>query len=84
MGKRSKQNPGYAHQGFDNDRLFKASCDHIPGLDYQGCDMGHEVQRDPRDTTDPYIHYGTIAFISLRGEMSSSQSEILSIPSFCR
>lgn len=61
MGRRSKQNPGYAHLGFDNDRLFKASCDHIPGPDCRDCDTADEVQRDPRDTTDPNIHYGTIA-----------------------
>jgi nucleoside phosphorylase len=61
MGKRSKQNPGYVHQGFDNDRLFKASCDHIPGPDCRGCDTADEIQRDPRGTTDPDIHYGTIA-----------------------
>lgn len=61
MGKRSKQNPGYTYQGFDNDRLFKASCNHIPGLDCQGCDTADEIQRDSRDTTDPDIHYGTIA-----------------------
>jgi nucleoside phosphorylase len=61
MGKRSKQNPGYAHQGFDNDRLFKTACDHVPGPDCRGCNTDDEVQRDPRDTTDPDIHYGTIA-----------------------
>ncbi|KAL4737689.1 Pfs, NACHT and ankyrin domain protein [Aspergillus similis] len=61
MGKRSKQSPGYVHHGFDNDRLFKASCDHVPGPDCRGCDRADEVQRDPRDTTDPSIHYGTIA-----------------------
>jgi nucleoside phosphorylase len=61
MGKRSKQNPGYTHQGFDNDRLFKALCDHIPGPDCRGCNAAEEVQRDDRDTTDPDIHYGTIA-----------------------
>ncbi|KAL2801822.1 nucleoside phosphorylase domain-containing protein [Aspergillus granulosus] len=44
---KSRQNPGYVHQDFDNDRLFKSSCDH--------------VQRDPRETTDPDIHYGIIA-----------------------
>ncbi|KAJ5101583.1 Pfs NACHT and Ankyrin domain protein [Penicillium alfredii] len=60
IGKRSKQSPGYAHQGFDHDRLFKALCDHVPGLDCRGCDTAGEVQRDPRDTTDPDIHYGTI------------------------
>ncbi|KID60063.1 Pfs, NACHT and Ankyrin domain protein, partial [Metarhizium brunneum ARSEF 3297] len=61
MGKRSKQNPGYAHQGSDNDHLFKASCHHVPGPDCRGCDTAGEVRRDPRDTTDPEIHYGTIA-----------------------
>lgn len=33
MTKRSKQNPGYTHQGFVNDRLFNASCDHALGPD---------------------------------------------------
>ncbi|OAQ60894.1 Pfs, NACHT and ankyrin domain-containing protein [Pochonia chlamydosporia 170] len=61
MGKRSKKNPGYAHQGLNNDRLFKASCDHVPGLDCRGCDTAGEVQRDPRDATEPEIHYGIIA-----------------------
>lgn len=61
IGKRSKQNPGYIHQGFENDRLFKPLCDHIPGPDCRGCDKADEVQRDTRDTTDPDIHYGTIA-----------------------
>ncbi|KAK3378799.1 hypothetical protein B0T24DRAFT_568404 [Lasiosphaeria ovina] len=61
MGKGSKKNPGYVHQGFDNDRLFQAMCDHVPGLDCRGCGAAEEVQRDPRDTTDPEIHYGIIA-----------------------
>ncbi|KAK2593842.1 hypothetical protein QQS21_008457 [Conoideocrella luteorostrata] len=61
MGKRSKQNLGYAHQGFENDRLFTASSSHVPGPDCRDCDAAGEVQRDPRGTTDPDIHYGTIA-----------------------
>ncbi|KAJ6041251.1 Pfs NACHT and Ankyrin domain protein, partial [Penicillium canescens] len=61
MAKRSKQNPGYIHQGVGNDRLFKASYEHVSGLDCSGCDVAEEVQRDPRDTIDPEIHYGTIA-----------------------
>ncbi|KAH1594900.1 hypothetical protein KXX44_007374 [Aspergillus fumigatus] len=61
MRKRSRQSPGYAHQGFNNDRLFKAFCDHVPGPDCRGCDTADEVQREPRDTTDPVIHYGIIA-----------------------
>ncbi|KAL4745562.1 nucleoside phosphorylase domain-containing protein [Aspergillus terricola var. indicus] len=61
MGKKSKQNPGYIYQGSDNDRLFKASYDHVPGPDCRGCDAASEVQRDPRDNTNPEIHYGIIA-----------------------
>ncbi|KAJ5214504.1 NACHT nucleoside triphosphatase [Penicillium cf. viridicatum] len=60
MGKRSKQNSGYTHQGLENDRLFKASYDHIPGPDCRDCDTADEVQRETRDYTDPDIHYGTI------------------------
>lgn len=61
MGKKSKNSPGYAHQGFDNDRLFKPACHHVPGPDCRDCDAADEVQRDSRDNTDPEIHYGTIA-----------------------
>ncbi|KAL4781521.1 hypothetical protein BJX76DRAFT_359810 [Aspergillus varians] len=61
MGKESKQSPGYVHQGFDTDRLFKASCDHTPRPDCRSCDTAGEIQRDPRSTTDPDIHYGIIA-----------------------
>ncbi|CAI6089414.1 unnamed protein product [Clonostachys chloroleuca] len=61
MGKRSKRNPGYAHQGFENDRLFKASSGHVPGQDCRGCDAADEVQRDPRVTTDPKVYYRTLA-----------------------
>ncbi|KAJ5633138.1 NACHT nucleoside triphosphatase [Penicillium lividum] len=51
MGKRSKQNFGYIHQGFDNDRLFKASYNHIPGPGYQDYSTADEIQRDTRDST---------------------------------
>ncbi|KAH0595471.1 hypothetical protein MHUMG1_06646 [Metarhizium humberi] len=61
MGERSKQNPSYAHQGLNNDRLFRASYDHVPGPDCGGCDTAGEVQRAHRDSTDPEIHYGIIA-----------------------
>ncbi|EAQ90477.1 hypothetical protein CHGG_02412 [Chaetomium globosum CBS 148.51] len=61
MNRRSKQNPGYIHQGTDNDRLFQPSCHHVPGPDCRSCNTAGEVKRDARDTTDPEIHYGTIA-----------------------
>ncbi|PMB68158.1 hypothetical protein BM221_006335 [Beauveria bassiana] len=55
------KNPGKGHQGFQNDRFFKAPSSHVPGPDCRGCDAADEVHRDPRDTTDPDIHYGIIA-----------------------
>ncbi|KAJ5908236.1 NACHT nucleoside triphosphatase [Penicillium taxi] len=61
MGRRYKKNPSYAHQGFENDRLFKGSYDHIVGPDCWSCDPSDEVQRDRQDDTDPEIHYGIIA-----------------------
>ncbi|OAA45089.1 Pfs, NACHT and Ankyrin domain protein [Beauveria brongniartii RCEF 3172] len=61
MGRKSKKNPGYCHQGFQNDRFFKSPSSHIPGPDCRGCDAADEVHREPRDTTDPDIHYGIIA-----------------------
>ncbi|KND86460.1 Ankyrin repeat and SAM domain-containing protein 6 [Tolypocladium ophioglossoides CBS 100239] len=61
MGKKSKKSPGFAHQGVENDRLFRASCTHVLGPDCRSCDAAGEIQRDPRDTSDPEIHYGIIA-----------------------
>jgi nucleoside phosphorylase len=61
MGKKTKKSPGYAHQGFENDRLFQASCDHVPGSGCQGCDATGVVARDAREIADPEIHYGIIA-----------------------
>ncbi|PWI64171.1 hypothetical protein PCL_12072 [Purpureocillium lilacinum] len=53
--------PAYVHQGFDNDRLFISTYNHAGGGTCKMCDMSKEVQRNQRDTTDPYIHYGFIA-----------------------
>ena len=61
MGKQSKRSPGYVYQEGTSDRLFKASYEHVSGPDCSGCDEAGEVQRDPRETTDPEIHYGLIA-----------------------
>ncbi|KAK3997805.1 nucleoside phosphorylase domain-containing protein [Cladorrhinum sp. PSN332] len=57
----AKKSPGYVHQGFEHDKLFKASYEHTGGRDCRGCDANQEVQRDARDLTDPKIHYGIIA-----------------------
>ncbi|KJZ78895.1 hypothetical protein HIM_01668 [Hirsutella minnesotensis 3608] len=53
--------PGFVHQGFKMDRLFKASYQHTGDQDCRGCDSKEEVQREKRDSTDPEIHYGIIA-----------------------
>ncbi|SPO06915.1 uncharacterized protein DNG_09609 [Cephalotrichum gorgonifer] len=59
--KMAKQSPGWVYQGSDNDRLFKASYEHTSGKDCSSCSAAEEIKRDPRDTTDPMIHYGIIA-----------------------
>ncbi|KAF3224310.1 hypothetical protein TWF191_006092 [Orbilia oligospora] len=52
---------GYVHQGFVNDRLFEATYDHVSGADCQKCDPEKQIEREERDSTEPEIHYGTIA-----------------------
>ncbi|KAF7134067.1 hypothetical protein CNMCM5793_005696 [Aspergillus hiratsukae] len=44
-----KQRAGYVHQGVEHDRLFKAT------------EPYEEIKREPRESTEPEIHYGTIA-----------------------
>ncbi|KAJ5641187.1 hypothetical protein N7490_005187 [Penicillium lividum] len=57
----SKRQNDYFHQGFENDRLFRSSYNHIAGHDCRSCDATEEIERDERDSTDPEIHYGIIA-----------------------
>jgi nucleoside phosphorylase len=59
---RSKQGkPGYVYQEEHNDRLFAASYKHVEGFDCRKCDSQQAIARDPRDSTEPEIHYGVIA-----------------------
>lgn len=54
--------PSYLHQGSDNDVLFKAEYPHINGQgDCRLCGTTQQIERGPRGTTDPVIHYGVIA-----------------------
>ena len=57
----AKADPGYVHQGFEHDQLFKASYEHRGGRDCRGCHPNQEVLRNARDSADPKIHYGIIA-----------------------
>lgn len=77
MTKRSKKNPSYVHQGFENDRLFQPDCDHTPASDCRSCDAAEEVLRDLRDTTDPDIHYGIIASGNTLVKDAASRDRIL-------
>lgn len=53
----------YFHQGIENDRLFRPSYAHTGSTrdGFRSCDASEIVAREDRDTTDPEIHYGTIA-----------------------
>ncbi|PGG97105.1 hypothetical protein GX51_07506, partial [Blastomyces parvus] len=56
---------GYAHQGFENDRLFKTT------------NPNEEVQREQRDSTEPEIHYGIIASGNTLFKDAAYRDEIL-------
>ncbi|KAF3934040.1 hypothetical protein ABW19_dt0202748 [Dactylella cylindrospora] len=51
----------WVHPGTKNDRLFKATYDHISGSTCSKCDPKEEIEREERGDTDPEIHYGVIA-----------------------
>jgi nucleoside phosphorylase len=59
--KMAKSKYGYVHQGFENDRLFKSTYEHLQRADCRNCDPNEEIQREERDSTEPEIHYGIIA-----------------------
>ncbi|KAK8257738.1 hypothetical protein IWZ00DRAFT_21307 [Phyllosticta capitalensis] len=54
--------PGYSFQGAENDRLFKASYEHVDGSKCDPCDINQTVRREERAHPEkPRIHYGLIA-----------------------
>ena len=51
----------FSYQSPEDDRLFQAEYDHVDsGKDCKGCAQEHLVQRKPRTTNVPVIHYGLI------------------------
>jgi nucleoside phosphorylase len=51
----------FQYQGSEQDRLFEADYDHnSSGKGCENCDKARLLIREPRDTTDPVIHYGLI------------------------
>jgi nucleoside phosphorylase len=57
-----KMRTRFASPGAENDRLFREDYDH-PGvsIDCDSCDVSHLLQREPRESDIPQIHYGLIA-----------------------
>jgi nucleoside phosphorylase len=50
----------YVYPGIENDQLFEASYDHKSGKTCRLCDLSKVVDRPPRKSAAPRIHYGTI------------------------
>ncbi len=53
--------PNFRNPGPAKDILFNDRYDHIPGTTCTKCDPEESIRRDPRDNSDPVLHYGTIA-----------------------
>ena len=54
--------PQFAHPGTQHDWLYEAEYDHPKGnITCSQCDRGRLVDREPRPSTVPVIHYGLIA-----------------------
>ncbi|KAL4884591.1 nucleoside phosphorylase domain-containing protein [Aspergillus karnatakaensis] len=49
------------YPGAENDCLFVASYEHVPGSTCEGCDKTQVVHRQTRPSTSPCVHYGNIA-----------------------
>lgn len=61
VGKYPRMKTHYVHQGEENDKIFSFGYEHVGGSTCFACDSSQEVRRPKRDTTDPEIHYGTVA-----------------------
>ncbi|KAJ3335934.1 hypothetical protein HDU93_004046 [Gonapodya sp. JEL0774] len=51
----------FARENAGADILYDAAYSHIPGPTCHSCTIERQVKRDPRRTSDPLVHYGTIA-----------------------
>jgi nucleoside phosphorylase len=61
-GMRERQ---FCYQGAERDVLFEATHHHQGGNSCGRCDRSKAVDREPRGTTSPMIHYGTIGSSNL-------------------
>jgi nucleoside phosphorylase len=77
MAKRTSKNPGYAHQGVENDRLFASSSRISGDMTGRDCQDTDEILRELRDSIDPEIHYGIIASGNTLVKSADEREEIL-------
>ncbi|PWY75544.1 hypothetical protein BO70DRAFT_295914 [Aspergillus heteromorphus CBS 117.55] len=62
LGQIELKNPAYKYPGAKNDRLFTADYVHPTETETcTACDTSEIVTRPPRNSSQPHIHYGTIA-----------------------
>ncbi|KAE8151441.1 nucleoside phosphorylase domain-containing protein [Aspergillus avenaceus] len=60
LSKRPKMRTKFAHPGVNTDILYRAEYNHVRGNDCRSCAEKMIEIRDPRETTEPVIHYGLI------------------------
>lgn len=53
--------PAFSCERTGSDLLFRADYDHVGGATCEECDKMKIIERRPRETTEPLVHYGTIA-----------------------
>ncbi|KAJ4297968.1 hypothetical protein N0V90_005867 [Kalmusia sp. IMI 367209] len=53
--------PDFTREAAGSDVLFKAEYNHVHGQTCQSCTADGQVDRQPRPSEEPVIHYGTIA-----------------------
>jgi nucleoside phosphorylase len=53
--------PGFAREAAGPDILFDEEYNHEQGPTCQSCSVDKQVDRQPRSTAEPVVHYGTIA-----------------------
>lgn len=61
LSEKPRMAKNYRYQGIEHDQLFDVSYPHVGGKTCWECDTERLVRRQPRDDTDPLIHYGNIA-----------------------
>jgi nucleoside phosphorylase len=68
---------GYVYQGSENDRLFRPSSTHQPGMNCVNCHISDQIQREKRETEEPSVHYGTVGSGNILVKNAATRDQIL-------